>query len=318
MQTDVVTIGITCFNAEATIERAVRSASEQTWPSLQVVAVDDCSTDASWAILQRLAAADPRLHIVRHTVNRGVGATRNSVLAHATGEFVAFFDDDDVSSPARVSEQHRRIVEYERATGATTVVCYTATEQRYPDGTTVYSPCLGSDTTPGPAGDDVARLILLGKPTSGNRGVCPTSSQMARRRVYNLVGGFDDELRRHEDTDFNIRLALAGAHFAGVSSALVVQTMTFTRDKALSAERQSALRVIEKHRDLLQQWKWYDFTRLWCEMKFARFEGGARVALPYLVRLAFTSPTKTVRKVVWSLPNRKSYQRYKYSHESRT
>jgi GT2 family glycosyltransferase len=267
--------------------------------------------------LQRLAAEDARLRVVRHAANRGVGAARNSVLEHATGEFVAFFDDDDVSAPERLSEQHRRIVEYERATGAAAVVCHTATEHRYPDGGTVYSPALGADATPGPSGDEVARLILLGKPTSGSRGVCPTSSQMARRRVYDLVGGFDPELRRHEDTDFNLRLALRGGHFAGLSKALVVQTMTFTHDKAVSAERQSALRLIEKHRDLLQRWNWYDFSRLWCEMKFARFEGGVRVALPYLIRLALTSPSKTMRKLLWSLPNRKWYQRYKYSHESR-
>ncbi|MCI0452781.1 MAG: glycosyltransferase family 2 protein [Candidatus Latescibacteria bacterium] len=317
MQTDLITIGITCFNAEATIERAVRSARGQTWPAIEIVVVDDASTDASWTVVQRLASEDARVHAFRQAANRGVGATRNSVLAHASGDFVAFFDDDDVSAPERLSEQHRRIVAYERATSASAVACYSATEQRYPDGTTVYSPALGADATPGPSGDEVARLILLGKPTSGSRGVCPTSSLLARRRVYDLVGGFDSELRRHEDTDFNLRLALRGGHFAGVSNALVIQSMTFTSDKAVSAERQSALRLIEKHRDVLQRWKWYDFSRLWTEMKFARFEGGVRVALPYLIRLALTSPAKTARKVMWSLPNRKTYQRYKYSHESR-
>jgi GT2 family glycosyltransferase len=181
----------------------------------------------------------------------------------------------------------------------------------------VYSATLGADATPAPSGDDVARLILLGKPAAGSRGVCPTSSLMARRSVYDLVGGFDERLRRHEDTDFNLRLALRGAHFAGISKALVRQTMTFTHDKALSAERQSALQFIEKHRDVLQEWSWYDFSRLWCEMKFARFEGGTRVALPILIRLFATSPTKTVRKIVWSLPNQKSYRRYQYSDDSR-
>ncbi|HXV13088.1 MAG TPA: glycosyltransferase family 2 protein, partial [Candidatus Krumholzibacteria bacterium] len=181
MQTELITIGITCFNAEGTIERAVQSARAQAWPSIEIVVVDDASTDGSWAVVQRFAAGESRLRAFRHAANRGVGAARNSVLERAAGEFVAFFDDDDVSLPERLFAQHRRIVEYERATGAPAVVCHTATEQRYPDGTTVYSPALGADATPGPSGDEVARLILLGQPTSGNRGVCPTSSQMARR-----------------------------------------------------------------------------------------------------------------------------------------
>lgn len=309
----MISIGITCFNAEESIERAVRSAQNQTWPRFEIVAVDDCSADASWAVLERLAAVDERMHIVRHPANRGVGAARNTVLEHATGAFVAFFDDDDVSRPERLAEQHRRIVEYERATGSNIVLCYTASMDEYP-GRATYSPPLGADATPAPAGDDVARLILLGKPTAGGRGVCPTSTQMARRRVYEIVGGFDENLRRQEDTDLNLRLALHGAHFAGLADPLVVRTMTATQDKSVRLERDSALQLIEKHRDVLERWRWYEFVRLWCEMKFARLDGGPASALPHLLRLFVTSPLKTMRKIAWTLPNRTRYAKYRHAH----
>jgi glycosyltransferase involved in cell wall biosynthesis len=311
---DTISIGITCFNAAESIERAVRSAQQQTWPRFEIVAVDDCSTDASWAALERLASADERMRIVRHPHNRGVGAARNTVLAYATGAFVAFFDDDDASQPERLVEQYRRIVEYERATGARIVLCYAASLDEYPGGPTEYSAPLGADATPAPAGDDVARLILLGKPTAGGRGVCPTSTQMARRDVYQLVGGFDENLRRHEDTDLNLRLALRGAHFAGMANPLVVRTMTATPDKSVRSERESALQLIEKHRDVLERWHWYEFVRRWSEMKFARLDGGAASALPHALRLFFTSPLKTMRKVAWTLPNRARYSKYRYSH----
>jgi GT2 family glycosyltransferase len=171
------------------------------------------------------------------------------------------------------------------------------------------------DVTPAPAGEAVARLILTGEPVRSDTGTCPTSSQMARRAVYERSGGFDESLRRHEDTDFNLRLALQGAHFAGLSDPLVVQTVTFAGDKTLDEERRYALQLIDKHRELLERWNWYEFCRRWAEMKYATLEGGAMTALPHLARLLIASPLKLARKAAWSLPNRENYRRYGYPHE---
>ena len=312
---DLITVGITCFNAESTIEEAVRSAQAQTWVPSEIVAVDDHSTDLSWPILERLASKDPRIRIVKHAENRGAAAARNTVLERAKGSYVAFFDDDDVSRPDRLAEQHARIIDYEREAGAKTVVCYAATQQLFPGGEIRYSPALGMDSTPAPAGEDVARLILLGKPVGGETGICPTASQMARREVFELVGGFDENFRRHEDTDFNVRLALAGGHFAGVSKPLVVQTVTATGDKAVDVERRYSFQLIERYRDLLEGWNWYDFSRRWTGMKYAMLEGGAKSALPHLARLFVSSPFKLARKMTWSLPHRDNYKRFRYPHE---
>ena len=309
---DLISIGITCYNAEDTVERAVQSARAQTWGNIEIIVVDDCSSDGSWPVLERLAKDDARVRIVRHGENHGVGRARNTVLDHARGAFIAFFDDDDESSPERLAAQQRRIVAYERATGAGLVACHAATLHRYPDGSTVYSPALGMGKTPAPAGLDVARLILLGKPPRAGAGLAPTCSLMARREVYDAVDGFDPALRRHEDTDFNLRLSLRGAHFAGLAAPLVTQTMTFTADKKIEAERQSALDLIEKHREILERWHWYEFARMWCEMKFAWFDGGLARALPWAARIAVTAPLKTARKVAWALPNRRHYRRYEY------
>ena len=312
---DLITVGITCYDAEDTIERAVRSAQAQTWQPLEIVAVDDCSTDSSWSILERLASEDGRLRVFRHPVNKGVGAARNSVLENARGAFLAFFDDDDISRPERLGEQHRRITEYEGATGSESVVCHSATNQVYPGGETRYSPTLGMDATPAPKGDGVARLILLGEPVDGGAGACPTCSQMARREVYEGADGFDAGFRRHEDTDFNLRLALAGTHFAGLSKPLVEQTMTFTSEKSVDEERRFAIQMIEKHRELLERWEWYDFSRQWTKLKYSMLDGGWAGALPDLVGLLFTSPVKLVRKAAWALPNRKSHKRFSYPIE---
>jgi glycosyltransferase involved in cell wall biosynthesis len=309
---DLITVGITCFNASDSLERAVRSAQAQIWPAIEIVAVDDGSTDGSPVILERLARDDRRIRVIRHAENRGVAAARNTVLRNATGAFVAFFDDDDESLPERLTAQHERIVDYERAARADRVLCYTATEQRYPDGKCRYSSTLGMDVTPAPSGMEVARLILLGKPVRGGPGTCPTSSLMARSETLRIAGEFDEALRRHEDTDLNLRLALQGAHFAGLSRAMVVQTVTFAADKTLQVDRQNFIEFTRKHRELLQEWSWYEFSLNWNEMKFDILQHGMRRALPQMMRLVFMSPSKFVRKVAWSFPNRSAYRKYGY------
>ena len=64
-ESPLISIGITCFNAESTIERAIKSALAQDWPKVEIIVVDDCSTDRSWEELARLSLYDPR---VRYTV----------------------------------------------------------------------------------------------------------------------------------------------------------------------------------------------------------------------------------------------------------
>jgi len=312
---DLITVGISCFEAQNTIERAIRSALDQSWVPVEIVVVDDCSGDDSWRILERLAAGATRIRIVRHPENRGVAAARNTLLEQANGEFVAFFDDDDVSQPERLEAQWRRIVEYEQATGIGVVICHSATEQVFPDGTRRYSPTLGMDATPAPAGDAVARLILTGEPAAGDTGACPTSAQMARRRVYESMNGFDENFRRQEDTDLNLRLAVSGAHFAGLSRPLVAQTITPTTDKTAVEEHRAALQLIEKHRSLLEQWGWYEFSLRWTDMKYAILERGSIAGLPHLARLLFTAPVKLARKAAWSAPNRENYRRFRHPHE---
>jgi glycosyltransferase involved in cell wall biosynthesis len=262
--------------------------------------------------LSRLAAAERRLQIELHPENRGVAAARNTVLENVSGEFVAFFDDDDISRPDRLLRQHRRIVEYEKAAGTEKVVCYCATEQIFPDGNRYYSPTMGMDVTPAPSGEDVARLILTGKPVADGAGACPTSSVMARRSVFDLAGGFDVDFRRQEDTDLNLRLALAGVHFAGLSQPLVVQTVTITPDKTVEEEHHYSVALFDKHRELLERWGWYGFGRAWLEMKYTRLRGDNAAALSRLAGLALASPVKTIRKLLWSAPNRQNYRRYRY------
>ena len=96
-----VTIAIPCFNAERWIAACVESALAQTWPDIEVIVVDDGSTDDSLGMLEEFAA---RIRLIR-TDHRGGNYARNQALHHATGEWLQFLDADDYLEPAKLAQQ---------------------------------------------------------------------------------------------------------------------------------------------------------------------------------------------------------------------
>ncbi|WP_129287314.1 glycosyltransferase family 2 protein [Streptomyces sp. GZWMJZ-114] len=101
--TDGVTVVVIGYNDAAHLADAVNSAFEQGECVREVIAVDDCSTDDSPRLLDRLAAREPRLRVVRRTANSGgCGTPRNEGLERATSPYVLFLDSDDVLPPGAV------------------------------------------------------------------------------------------------------------------------------------------------------------------------------------------------------------------------
>ncbi len=216
MKPNTVTIGITTYNAEDTVRDALQSAFDQSIPIAQIIVIDDVSSDSTMAILAEYAH-HPNLEVHQNPENRGVAASRNEIIKRATGDFVAFFDDDDISAPNRVEAQLARIVEYEAAfANGAPVICHTARRQIYPDGEARIEPTMGCRTgRPAPSGRGVVRRALMGEPLADGYGSCATCSQMARTATYRMLGGFDEAFRRGEDADLAIRIALAKRAFRG-------------------------------------------------------------------------------------------------------
>lgn len=275
MTLPLATCGITSYNASTTIERAARSVFAQTWRPIEVIVVDDCSSDATSDVLRRLQAEFPDLHVLHNENNLGVASSRNRIIDQARGEFLAFFDDDDVSDPQRIARQISRILDYERdfARGAP-VVCHTARRQVFPDGRETIVPTAGQqDNLRGPSGLEISRYILAGNPLDNGGGACATCSQMARLSTYKSLGGFDPSFRRSEDTELNIRLGRAGAHFVGIGEPHVVQTMTQSSEKTIAEECRCTLMYLDKHRDLFDSGSQLSFCRRWVTSKYAWLQG---------------------------------------------
>lgn len=105
---------IPLYNKERHVERAVRSALAQTVPVLEIVVVDDGSTDGGAAIVERMAAEDVRVRVIRQE-NGGVSRARNVGIGAAKGSHIAFLDADDEWKPGYLEEITRLIRRFPEA-----------------------------------------------------------------------------------------------------------------------------------------------------------------------------------------------------------
>lgn len=101
----LVTVLLPCYNAELYVEEAVRSMMQQTYTNLEILLIDDCSTDGTNAILSRLALEDNRIRLVRNEPNLKLIKTLNKGLDLANGIYIARMDADDISLPVRIEKQ---------------------------------------------------------------------------------------------------------------------------------------------------------------------------------------------------------------------
>jgi succinoglycan biosynthesis protein ExoO len=186
-------------NGADTIETAIRSALDQTYPAVEVVVVDDASTDDTWQRIE--AIGDSRVRAFRQDRNLGEGLTRDAAIDHATGEWVAMLDADDAWHPDRL----RTILALASLPGGECVLadnimrCYTVGTRLAP-----WKPqWRGSDLAfeSGSALLDVADYLslrtLLVKP-------------VIRRRMLAERGLRHSSLRFSADTEFLIRVLRTG------------------------------------------------------------------------------------------------------------
>lgn len=313
----LVTVGVTSFNAENTIARAIISVINQTWRPIEIIVIDDCSSDGTYKVLKNLSKDNPEIKVFLNEINSGVAFSRNRILEEASGEFVIFFDDDDESSSDRIVSQLQRLIDYEKqyANGAP-VICHTARKILYPDGEIRIEPTMGQTTSVAPSGISVAKRILLGTPLKNGYGSCPTCSQMARLSTYRLLGGFDPSFRRSEDTDFNIRLALAGGHFVGISIPLVTQTMTKTPEKSIRDEYRYARFLLDKHKAIMGSQKLFDFCCEWLKLKQTYLESNYLGFMAILLKLVFTNPFLVLKRLYLALPNMRINRSFRRFHDA--
>lgn len=100
-----ISIILPVYNSERYLNRTITSILQQTMLEFEVIAIDDCSTDKSFAILQEWAQKDNRIQVLQNEKNMGVANTRNIGIAKACGNYICFIDSDDTWQNDKLEHQ---------------------------------------------------------------------------------------------------------------------------------------------------------------------------------------------------------------------
>ena len=124
MRLPLVSVVMPSFNAERYIAESIDSVMAQTVEDLELIVVDDGSTDGTAAVAAARQRRDPRIRLLPQKANRGPAYARNVGIDHARGEMIAFIDSDDVWRPEKTEKQ---VAAMERCRAD---ICYTGYERR--------------------------------------------------------------------------------------------------------------------------------------------------------------------------------------------
>ena len=199
----LVSVIIPTFNRARYVVRAIESAANQTYPEVEIIVVDDGSTDGTAGLLRTFACARP-FRFLEGNVNQGAPTARNSAIAVCAGRWVAFLDSDDVWHPRKLERQ----IETLMASGAEFGACYTGLAD-YDDGGRLCGVSRATDH-----GDIRAGLMTYNL-------VGSTSSVVVQRDLLSEIGGFAPGLRSCQDWELWVRLAQR-TKFACVPEILTV------------------------------------------------------------------------------------------------
>jgi glycosyltransferase involved in cell wall biosynthesis len=112
----LVSVVVPAFDAAASIRQTLNSVVAQTYQEIEVIVVDDGSSDTTGAIVEEFVARDPRFHLIRQN-NAGVGAARNTAIRKAGGKYIAPLDADDLWFPEKLEKQVACAERYGNETG---------------------------------------------------------------------------------------------------------------------------------------------------------------------------------------------------------
>lgn len=197
----LVTIVVPVFNEERFLAECLESLVAQSWTSWQCVVVDDASTDGSLTIARQFAKSDPRISSVRHYVNSGLPASRNTGLRITTTPWITFLDADDFLLADSLKD---RLLTASSVTDDTMAGVYCGVRQ-YPEEVSLdeFPPSL--PWNPPPFHDYLS-----------SRGECPFNAHapIVRTDIVTAFGGFDESmLQGAEDWKLWLRIMRAGYHF---------------------------------------------------------------------------------------------------------
>jgi glycosyltransferase involved in cell wall biosynthesis len=233
-QRPLVSVIVPTRNRAELLRRSIASVLAQTYTRLELIVVNDASTDHTREVLAQIA--DPRLRVIHREVNKGAAAARNAAAVAAQGEYLAFQDDDDCWLVEKLEKQLRALLAAPPEVGW----------------------CLG-----GHISVDEGRTVYIGgkyyfgeidySRGTGNGGpdfhLIATPNWLVRRELFMRAGMFDERMRSWDDWELGLRLDQITRRIH-VDEPLFLQSTAGGMMKAERARGGDMRIIMEKHGEL--------------------------------------------------------------------
>jgi glycosyltransferase involved in cell wall biosynthesis len=186
---------IPLYNKENYIEKTIQSVINQTNNDFEIIIVDDCSTDLSYEIAKKFVSH--KIDIIKHPINKGLSASRNTGILNSRGNYITFLDADDFWKPNYLEEIKLLIDTFPEAR-----LFATNYEEIYPNNVILTPKNNADNLKPIQIIEDYFG-VSLGQPL-----YCACSLCVAKD-VFDVVGNYNETISYSEDIDFNIRANLS-------------------------------------------------------------------------------------------------------------
>lgn len=189
-----VSVIIPSYNSGRFLNKAIESLVNQTYKNLEVIIVNDGSTDNTEEIAKKWQKRDERIKYIKHQKNKGLSAARNTGIKNSQGEYIAFLDADDIWLPQKIEIQLKKLNELNAD------LIFSNWYIWDPKNDTKIK---AFDSNPIESGKDVLRFLI--KKNFGN-----PSTAVLKKLILEKVGLFDEGLKSSEDYDLWLRFLLNG------------------------------------------------------------------------------------------------------------
>ena len=269
---------VTSYNSEQHIARCLLSILNQTVKPVQIILVDDCSTDSTLSQVSSIEFGNLPFLLIQNDFNMGQSFSRNLAVSRANSEVVIFFDDDDEASYHRAGSHlnlHNEGAEFS----------YTSSEKIYSASYVVKN--VNSEVSPTAISiSNALDYLFTGKPIV-DIGIfyVPSSTLAVNRAKFLALGGFDTSYRRLEDVDLFLRAASAGYIFSWSSEIAVKRYHSVRADKGAGIDSKFEFQLLEKYKVQLGGRK-YKLVRSLMKLRESYFTKD----IPLLLKTVFTNP----------------------------
>lgn len=240
-----VSVILPTYNRSESLKEACKSVLSQSYRDLELIVVDDASSEDIQAVIRALD--DTRVRYIRHQINGGAAAARNTGVAAADGKFIAFQDSDDLWLPGKLARQIAQFNTLPEDVGVVTgsKIVYGR------DASYNYGP--GKATcAPAPAGrlhldEDQVRCFLLGNRIS-------LQNAVFRRGCFPGVDWFDPLAKANEDWEFAIRLVQHTRVYEDIEPVVVAFISSDSISRNFRGKCLGLIRILKKNRQILEKY----------------------------------------------------------------